>query len=145
MISQHQTKTWKVLCWNNVRGINSSEKWNAIRDRISESGRDIICLQETKRQQFDIQFIKNFCPVSFDAFEYLPSVGASGGIITIWKSAQFTGSLAFSNNFVVSIDFHSNHDQSDWVLTNVYGPCTPEGKLDFIQYFKDNQMPEDVD
>jgi exonuclease III len=144
MNSSQQIRKWNVLC-SNVRGINARQKWDAIHDKISKSGCDVICLQETKRQHFDLQFLKNFCPSSFDAFEYLPSVGASGGIITIWKSSQFTGSLAFSNKFAISLDFHSNHDQSEWLLTNVYGPCTPEGKLDFIQGIKNIQMLDEID
>jgi hypothetical protein len=39
-------------------------------------------------------------------------VGASSEIITIWKSSQFSGSLAFSNEYAISIEFLSNHDQS---------------------------------
>jgi hypothetical protein len=67
----------------------------------------------------------------------LPSVGASGGIITIWKSSLFSGSLAFSNEYAISIEFLSKHDQSAWVLTNVYGPSTFEGKINFLNWFKD--------
>ena len=55
-------KSWKILCWN-VRGINSVNKWDSIRDKIVESGCDIVCLQETKRETFDLQYIKNFCPL----------------------------------------------------------------------------------
>jgi exonuclease III len=121
MNTTHQTRKWKVLCWN-VRGLNAKEKWEAIRDKITESGCDVICLQETKRQSFDVQFLKKFYPASFVTFEFLPSVGASGGIITIWKSSLFSGSLAFSNEYAISIEFLSKHDQSAWLLTNVYGP-----------------------
>jgi hypothetical protein len=39
----------KILFWN-VRGINSQEKWDAIRDKISESACQILCIQETKRE-----------------------------------------------------------------------------------------------
>jgi hypothetical protein len=35
---------WSVLS-HNVRGINSSVKWNGIRCAIRESGCDVICLQ----------------------------------------------------------------------------------------------------
>jgi hypothetical protein len=34
-------RTWKIICWN-IRGINSSSKWNAIRSKIHESSCDII-------------------------------------------------------------------------------------------------------
>lgn len=78
----------KVLCWN-IRGLNSNKKWDSIRDKIVESQCDIICLQETKKELFDLAFVKKFCSPAFDAFEYLPSVRASGGIITIWKSSFF--------------------------------------------------------
>lgn len=53
------TRSWKILNWN-VRGINSDKKWNSIRDRIVESGCDIVCLQETKRAVFDLSFVRFF-------------------------------------------------------------------------------------
>lgn len=76
------TRNWSVLCWN-VRGVNSDKKWNAVRDRVTECGCDVICLQETKRETFDNAFIRNMCPPSFDHYETLPSVGLSGGAIII--------------------------------------------------------------
>ena len=108
------SKSWKVFCWN-VRGINSDKKWVSIRDKITESNCDIVCLQETKKENFDLQFIKNFCPSQFDSFEYLPLVGASGGIITIWKSYLFNGHMVFSNDFSIS-ELTSKHDDSTWLL-----------------------------
>ena len=40
---------WNVLCWN-VRGINDSDKWDAIRYKIEESNASIFCLKETKKK-----------------------------------------------------------------------------------------------
>jgi len=108
------SKSWKILCWN-VRGINSDKKWVSIRDKIIESNYDIVCLQQ-KKENFDLQFIKNFCPRQFDSFEFLPSVGASGGIITIWTVYLFYGHLAFSNDFSISVELTSKHDDSTWLL-----------------------------
>jgi hypothetical protein len=88
-MNHHQSsKLWKVLCWN-IRGINSQLKWDALRDKIRDIQCDIICIQETKRDLFDLSYIRNFCPSPFDSFEYLPPLGASGGIITF-------GNLNFS-------------------------------------------------
>ena len=70
-------RNWNVLCWN-VRGINDSRKWSLVRNKIDGSGANIFCLQETKRDDFDIRFIRNFAPKHFDKFELSPSVGASG-------------------------------------------------------------------
>ena len=76
------TRTWKVLCWN-VWGINSDKKWDAVRGCVMESSCYIVCLQETKKHSFDHLFIKKICPSVFDAFDYIPALGASGGSIVI--------------------------------------------------------------
>lgn len=73
-------RNWNVLCWN-VRGLNSDDKWLAIRNKIEESGCAVFCLQETKRSSFDHSYIKKFAPKHFDKFAFSPSVGASGGIL----------------------------------------------------------------
>jgi exonuclease III len=138
------TRKWKVLCWN-VRGINSQMKWDAVKDKIRESQCDIIFLQETKRETFDKQYLRNFYPPNFDAFEFVPSVGASGGIITIWNRAQFSGSLAYNNSFSLFVELRSNHNDDFWLLTNVYGPCTAEGKRNFLNWIQNISMPDEID
>lgn len=99
-------RPWKILCWN-VRGLNSDKKWNAIRDRIIESRCDIACLQETKREIFYNNFIRNFCPTGFDSFAFKASAGASGGILTVWKSAMFSGAEIFQNDYALSVELIS--------------------------------------
>jgi exonuclease III len=53
-------KQWNVLSWN-IRGINSDKKWNAIRDRMDNNNCDVLCLQETKRESFDLAYLRKFC------------------------------------------------------------------------------------
>ena len=67
--------------------INSEVKQIALRNAIYSSGHSVVCLQETKRVMFDMSFVKLFCPRNFDQFVFMPSVGASGGLITVWDSA----------------------------------------------------------
>jgi len=64
----------------------------------------------------------------FDCFEFLPSIGASGGILIAWKDSLFRGNLLFTNDFALSIEFTSLHNNETWILTNVYGPYTPDRK-----------------
>lgn len=59
MNNVHNKRVWKVMCWN-VRGVNSDKKWNFIRDKILEGQCDIICLQETNREQLDPPFYQKF-------------------------------------------------------------------------------------
>jgi len=140
----NQVRTWKILDWN-VRGLNSERKWNSIRDKITETNCDIICLQETKRESLDKVYIRNFCPPTFDSHLFLPSNGASGGIAIIWKSSMFVGQLSFSNEYAVSVNFTSTLNNATWMLTVVYAPCTFDGKRAFIDWFRNIEMPPDID
>jgi exonuclease III len=141
--SLNSKRSWRILSWN-IRGINSEGKWDAIRCKVAESGCDIICLQETKREFFDSQYLRNLRPPSFDSFEFIPSVGASGGSIIIWKAHNFVGSLAFQNSFGQSVEFVCRLTGEHWILTNIYAPCTHEGKLDFLNWFKNIEMPTET-
>jgi hypothetical protein len=73
-------RSWNILCWN-VRGLNDKDKWSLLRNKIEESGANIFCFWETKRELIDIRFLKNFAPKRFDNFEFCSSTGASGGIL----------------------------------------------------------------
>jgi exonuclease III len=141
--SLNSKRSWRILSWN-IRGINSEGKWDVIRSKVVESGCDIICLQETKRNFFDSQYLRNFCPRSFDSFEFIPSVGASGGSIIIWKAHNFVGSLAFQNSFGQSVELVFRLTGEHWILTNIYAPCTPEGQLAFLIWFKNIEMPTET-
>lgn len=42
------------------------------------------------------------------------------------------GAEIFRNGYALSVQFTSLHDNSNCVLTNIYGPCDSEGKRDFL-------------
>jgi len=61
-------------------------------------------------------------------FDYLPSVGASGGLLITWNENMFQGECLFKNDFSISMRFISVHTGDSWVLINIYGPCDNEGR-----------------
>jgi exonuclease III len=75
-------RVWNILCWN-IHGLNASGKWDAVRTKIEECVCSIVCIQETKREHFDTSFIRNLAPRRFDSFDYIPSIGASGGLLIL--------------------------------------------------------------
>lgn len=95
---------WNVLCWN-VRGLNSGDKQLALSNAITTSGCAIICLQETKKSSFDLAFIKSCCPCRFDQYAFVPSRGASGGIITISNSSLFSANVIATKEFALVTRF----------------------------------------
>lgn len=110
-----------------------------MKNKVCDALCDVVCLQETKKDSFDTTFLKKICPASIDSFEFLPSVGASRGILVAWKSAMFDGEQTFCNEFAISVQLTSKHDRSSWVITSVYGPYTPEGKIVFTNWLKNFQ------
>ena len=60
-INATMSKNWSILNWN-VRGINSSDKWLALSNKIEESGCAILTQQETKRDHFDNTYLKKLLP-----------------------------------------------------------------------------------
>ena len=103
------TRNWYILCWN-VRGINATEKWDAVSDKIEESASSVICLHETKRENFDMAYIRKFAPHRFDCFDFIPSLGASGGILVLWNSAVFSGTVLDKQRFGMTVSFSSSHN-----------------------------------
>ena len=80
-----------------------------------------------------------------DEFVFLPSVGVSGGSIIVWNSTIFSSTMIFQNAYAVSIEFTSLHSNVTWILTNIYAPCTPHGKREFLRWFKHIHMPDHID
>jgi exonuclease III len=103
---QNSRRDLKILS-HNIRGINSANKWNSLKNSIMETNCDILCIQETKKDSFDDSYIRNFCTRSLDKFAFGPSIGASGRFITIWKSSHFDAEVIQQNEFGHTISFHS--------------------------------------
>jgi exonuclease III len=57
----NSVRNWKVMTWN-VRGLNSSWKWDPVKNKIADAQCDIVCLQETKKEMFDLSFLRKICP-----------------------------------------------------------------------------------
>lgn len=137
-------RSWEVLCWN-IRGINSDDKQLALNNAIRTSGCSVVCIQETKKTTFDLSFIKSCCPRQFDQFAYVPSQGASGGLLTIWKSSLFTGAVVFSSHFALVINFTSTLSSHSWTLANIYGPCSGDARITFTNWLYNLDIPSSQD
>lgn len=137
-------RTWNVLCWN-VRGLNSPDKHLALSNAINSSGCDVICIQESKMQSFDASMLKMLCPKRFDSFAFIPAIGASGGIITIWCSNVFDGTVFLSEQFALGVEFTSKQSSLHWKLVNVYGPCQGDRRHLFTNWLFEMNIPSTED
>jgi hypothetical protein len=53
--------------------------------------------------------------------------------------------VVFQSSFAISIECTSVISGDTWILTNVYAPCTPKGRQSFLDWFKNIDMPDDMD
>jgi exonuclease III len=141
-MSKFSKRKWRILCWN-VRGINADNRQRQVRSKIEEGECDIICLQETKCEQFDWRAIRKFCPKRFDCFACAPSVGASGGILVLWNSAIFSGLLVQTEKYGIIINFTCMHNNEAWTIVCVYGPCQGVQRDNFVTWLYNLQIPSE--
>lgn len=60
-----------------------------------------------------------------------------------WDANKFQGEPIFQNNFAHSTELHCKLSGDSWILTNIYAPCTPDRKIEFLDWFKRILMPDD--
>ena len=126
-------RIWYIVNWN-IRGINSQIRWDEIRAKADESNCHIIFLQETKREHFDHSYIRNFCPRRINQFAYPPSVGSSGGIITLWNGNMFSETVIDNSKFHLIVQLICKLSAKILYITNVYAPTANEERTEFLTW-----------
>ena len=125
-----------ILVWN-VRGLNSQARRDAVRTIVDSSKVDVVCLQETKMPAVNRQCILSMLGADFDNnFIFLPSVGASGGLLIAWRACLGVISSSRVDNFSASVQFCPS-EGPPWWLTCVYGPQENQAKIQFLQELRD--------
>jgi exonuclease III len=112
----------KIISWN-VRGLGGFEKRREVSQMVKEKNPFILCLQESKLSVVNdlvCQAIWNDINVGFS---YRPSVGASGGIITLWNRSEVEVWTSFNMEHVLGIQGQFLKSGEKFTLLNVYAPC----------------------
>jgi exonuclease III len=79
-----------ILIWN-MQGLNATARQDAVRMLVNAAKVDIVCLQETKMVEVSHRLILSMLGSDFDNnFIFLPFVGASGGVLIVWRAALGT-------------------------------------------------------
>jgi hypothetical protein len=91
----------KLVSWN-VRGFRGAEKRKEVRQLIGEKCPFIIYLQETKLGVCEESLCLSMWGHLNVAFFYRPSVGASGGLLTMWDTDEVEVWSSVSRDYVLS-------------------------------------------
>ncbi|KAL5169264.1 hypothetical protein HKD37_11G031208 [Glycine soja] len=103
-------------------------KWAAIRRIISKHKVDLVCIQETKRENFN----KNICQAiwgdSTAQWDYVPSVQAAGGLLCMWNNSTLEVVRRVKSRSFLMLEGRCILNDQRLVIINVYAPCDLDGK-----------------
>ncbi|WVZ82473.1 hypothetical protein U9M48_029730 [Paspalum notatum var. saurae] len=125
-----------LLVWN-ARGLNSRAHRNVVRNIALQHRASVVCLQETKIEDFSVSLNNDLLGCDFD-FIPLPAVGAAGGAVSAWRRDLWDVSSPHVRRFTVTFKLRPLCGQGeDWWLTNVYGPPNRAEKDAFLLELRD--------
>ncbi|KAK8659251.1 hypothetical protein V6N13_029459 [Hibiscus sabdariffa] len=131
-----------IISWN-VRGLGKSEKRLAVKRLLRNSKTKLLFIQETKKQVVDNRLFGQLCGRNFNGGHlFSPSVGAAGGILSIWnldffdcESNRVTQHFVALMGKVIPADFKC-------MVINVYASNTVTERLGLFNELK--QLIEDI-
>ncbi|CAJ2657379.1 unnamed protein product [Trifolium pratense] len=80
-------------------------------------------VEETKLQNCDVLLCSSLWGSSFHGFSFRPSVGASGGILTLWDSFEVEMWWTESREHVLWCHGHFTKSGEEFFVANIYAPC----------------------
>ena len=115
-----------ILSYNS-RGLGRGVKWTAIRRLISKHKVDIVCIQETKRENVSKIICHAIWGDSTVQWDFIPSVQAAGGLLCMWNNSTFEVSRREKGRSFLMLEERCNIKNQRLMIVNVYAPCDPAG------------------
>lgn len=109
----------KIISWN-VRGINDGKKHRIIMGCLKRWKPDLICLQEIKTEEINLQIIRNLWNGSKVDWVFLPADGAARGILIMWDKEKFICRGVERGRVSLLGLFENWGNGKNWAFSSVY-------------------------
>lgn len=132
------------LSWN-IRGIGARIKRASLRKLILTHQPLFVFIQETMLESISIKTLKSIW--GDDGIEYLlsPSIGNSGGLISVWNTNQFTHASSHTARFWIGLCGSIKSNEFHCTLINIYNPCNVDDRAvvwdEITEFVSQNQNP----
>jgi len=123
-----------VLSYN-ARGLGGGEKRVEVQNLVRDKHPYMLCIQESKLSAVDYVLIESIWGDAPFAYSYQPSMGASGGLITVWDSTRVVVWSCMSLAHVLVMKGTIIQTSEDFVIVNVYAPCDAMAKTALVGEF----------
>lgn len=90
----------------------------------------VLCIQETKMMVCDGYVRSSLCRDSSYDYSYRSSVGASGGLLTMWDTTEVEVWSSFSQEHMLQIHGRVRSNNEEFYLFNIYAPCDLRAKAE---------------
>src|SRR4051812_37623831 len=110
----------RILFWN-IRGFGARGRRNQLRDLLRTEHIDILCLQETKREDFSLSEFNGIWGTHF-TWNWVAAVGSAGGILIGSRNDLFDVLEVVVTEFFLSLRLACHVSSVVWDLISVYGP-----------------------
>jgi len=126
----------------NIRGLGRGVKWSSIRRLVTKYQVDLLCIQETKREQIDRGVCQALWGDTDLNWETQPASNIAGGLLCIWNDKVFKVERRVNGRGLILLEGVWHQDMQKMFIVNVYAPCDIDGKRalwDSIRQLKNPQ------
>ena len=117
----------------NIRGFGRAGRRTLIKNLLREHRIDIVCLQETIKQDFTDVELQSLEVGEKFFWCWLPASGHSGGILLGLRDSAFEVESSDRGQYFLSVNFLHRRLNRPLTLIGVYGPATHSASAVFLQ------------
>jgi hypothetical protein len=108
----------------NIRGLGGRVKKSKVRGFIATNHLDFVAIQETKLEAIDDNLCHFLWGNSSCCWSFIPALGSSGGILSIWCSSKGNAVYSFSGLGYVGVCLEWGVAKSRCFVVNIYSKCS---------------------
>jgi hypothetical protein len=115
-----------------VCGLNDRARRNVVKEFLPQERLTLVCIQETKLSSLCNALANEILGATFD-YDFLPSIGAAGGILLAWSHDRWMVSDIARGCYTLSgHGMETGASSAPWWISVVYGPQLDADKIEFL-------------
>ena len=120
----------------NVRGLERGVTWATIKRMVRKEKIDMLCIQETKKENIDVSLCQALWGDKEVGWEWLPAASATNGLLCIWSEEVFKlQNKVIGSDFILLVGQWLKKAQQVHIL-NIYSPCDVQSKRNLWETIK---------
>lgn len=117
-----------IITTFNIRGLGGGHKKRKIRELVRQNNVDFLAIQETKMEAITHSLCCNLWGSDDCEWAFLPSEGASGGILSLWSKSNSSFISSFNGEGCLGVCLEWGPLKYKCIIVNIYSKCDLEAK-----------------